>query len=73
MQNTSHPASLLTVARSTEKKSLVSDTSIKHFPEMDKTHFSRLYRLFFEGASQYTKQPELQQAFTGPDEYSSYE
>jgi uncharacterized protein YdeI (YjbR/CyaY-like superfamily) len=73
MQNTLIPASFLSVALSNQKSILKSDNNSFLIRETDTNHFSRLYTLFFGDTTQLIKQPEVQQLFSEPDEYSSYE
>ena len=73
MQNTLIPASFLSLALSNQQSILKSDNNTYLIRETDTNHFSRLYSLFFGSTSQVVKPTEVQQVFSEPDEYSSYE
>ena len=73
MQNTLIPASFLSVALANHKSILKSDDNTYLIRETDTNHFSRLYSLFFGSTSQVVKPTEVQQVFSEPEEYSSYE
>ena len=73
MQNTLIPASFLSVALAKQKSILKSDDNTYRIQETDTNHFSRLYSLFFGSTTLSEKPTEIQQAFSEPDEYSSYE
>ena len=73
MQNTLIPASFLSVALAKQKSILKCDNNTFLIRETDTNHFSRLYSLFFGSTAQVVKPTEVQQVFSEPDEYSSYE